>query len=78
MWNRCVFGRDLKEETVSEVQMSSGREFQRLEVDWQKALDPMVVRLADGVKSWRIGGCWRVCEYGSVQRDMMVPGYEGS
>ena len=39
-------------ETLSEVQMSGGREFQRLGTDRLKALDPMVVRLADGVKSW--------------------------
>ena len=31
-----------------------GREFQRLGADRLKALDPMVVRLADGVKSWMI------------------------
>ena len=41
-------------ETVSEVRMSSGGEFQRLGADRLKALDPMVVRLADVVKSWRV------------------------
>ena len=51
MWNKCVFRRDLKVETVSEVRMSGGREFQRLGADRLKAIFPMVVRLADGVKS---------------------------
>ena len=34
--------------------MSGGREFQRLGADLLKALDPMVVRLADGAKSWMV------------------------
>ena len=34
--------------------MSGGREFQRLGADRLKAPDPMVVRLADGVKSWMV------------------------
>ena len=41
-------------ETVSEVRMSGGREFQRLGADRLKARDPMVVWLADGVKSWMV------------------------
>ena len=49
-------------ETVSEVRMSSGREFQRLGADRMKALDPMVVRLADGVKSWMVEEDRRVRE----------------
>ena len=48
------FRRDLKVETVSEVQMSSGRQLQRLGADRLKAPDPMVVRLADGGKSWMV------------------------
>ena len=62
MRNKCVFRRDLKVETVSEVRMSSGREFQRLGADRMKALDPMVVRLADGVKSWMVEEDRRVRE----------------
>ena len=61
-WNKCFFRRDLKVETVSEVRMSSGREFQRLGADRMKALDPMVVRLADGVKSWMVEEDRRVRE----------------
>ena len=49
-------------ETVSEVQMSGGREFQRLGADQLKALDPMVVRLADGAKSWIVEQDERVQE----------------
>ena len=49
-------------ETVSEVQMSGGREFQRLGADRLKALDPMVVRLADGAKSWIVEQDERVQE----------------
>ena len=32
--------------------MSGRREFQRRGADWPKAFDPMVVKLADGTKSW--------------------------
>ena len=39
-------------ETESEVRMSGGREFHRRGADRLKALDPMVVKLADGAKSW--------------------------
>lgn len=46
------FQAGLKLEAVSEVQRSGGREFQRRGADWLKALDPMVVKLADGAKSW--------------------------
>ena len=49
-------------ETVSKVQMSGGREFQRLGADQLKALDPMVVRLADGAKSWIVEQDERVQE----------------
>ena len=64
-------------ETVSEV--SGGREFQRLGADRLKALDPMVVRLADGAKSWMIEEDWRVQEGVWIWiSDMMVPGYERS
>ena len=49
-------------ETVSEVRMSGGREFQRLGADRLKALDPMVVRLADGVKSLMVEEDRRVRE----------------
>ena len=41
-------------ETVSEVRTSGVREFQRLGADLLKARDPMVVRLADGAKSWMV------------------------
>ena len=49
-------------ETVSEVKMSGGREFQRLGAERLKALNPMVVRLADGVKSWMVEEDRRVRE----------------
>ena len=39
-------------ETESEVRMSGGRELHRWGADQLKALDPMVVKLADGAKSW--------------------------
>ena len=39
-------------EIMSEVRMSSGREFQRVGADRLNALDPMMIRLADGAKSW--------------------------
>ena len=42
-------------ETVSEVQMPGGREFQRLGEGRLKDRDPTVVRLADGAKSWMVG-----------------------
>ena len=42
--------------------MSGGREFQRLGADRPKALDPMVVRLADEVKSWMVEEDRRVLE----------------
>ena len=41
-------------ETVLEVRMSGGREFQRLEADLLRAHDYMMVRLADGAKSWMV------------------------
>ena len=62
MRNKCVFRRDLKVETVSEVRMSSGREFQRLGADRLKALDPVVVRLEGGVRSWMVEEDRRVWE----------------
>ena len=34
------------------MQMSGGREFHRRRADRLKALDPMVVKLADGAESW--------------------------
>ena len=34
------------------MQMPGGREFQRRGADRLKALDPMVVKLADGADSW--------------------------
>ena len=49
-------------ETVSEVRMSGGREFQRLEADLLKACDSMMVRLADGAKSWMVEEDRRVRE----------------
>ena len=49
-------------ETVSEVRMSGGREFQRLEADLLKARDSMMVRLADGAKSWMVEEDRRVWE----------------
>ena len=49
-------------ETVSEVRMSGGREFQRLEADLLKARDSMMVRLADGAKSWMVEEDRRVRE----------------
>ena len=49
-------------ETVSEVLMSGGREFQRQGADRLKALDPMVVKLADGAKSWLVEEDKRVRE----------------
>ena len=55
-------------ETVSEVQMSSGREFQRLGADQLKALDPMMVRLADGAKSQMVEEDWRVWERVLISR----------
>ena len=42
--------------------MSGGREFQRLGADQLRALDPMVVRLTDGTKSWMVGEDQRVQE----------------
>ena len=62
MRNKCVFRRNSKVETVSEVRLSGGREFQRLGADRLKALDPVVVRLADGVKSWMVEEDRRVRE----------------
>ena len=48
-------------------------EFQRLGEDRLKALDPMVVRLADGAKSWMVEEDWRVwegvCGYGYYYYD---------
>ena len=49
-------------ETVLAVRMSGGREFQRLEADQPKARDPIVVRLADGAKSWMVEEDQRVRE----------------
>ena len=49
-------------ETVSEVQMSGGIEFQRLGADQLQVLDPMVVRLADGATSWIVEEDRRVQE----------------
>ena len=40
--------------------MSGGREFQRPEADRLKVLDPMVVRLTDGAKSWMVEEDWRI------------------
>ena len=62
MRNKCVFRRNSKVETVSEVRLSGGREFQRLGAERLKALDPVVVRLADGVKSWMVEEDRRVRE----------------
>ena len=42
--------------------MSGGREFQRLEADQLEVLDPVVVRLADGLKSWMVEEDRRVQE----------------
>ena len=42
--------------------MSGGREFQRLEADQLEVLDPVVVRLADGLKSWMVEEDGRVQE----------------
>ena len=60
--NRCIFRQDLKVDTEEEVRMSGGREFQRREADQLKSLDPMVVKLADGAKSWLAEEDWRVQE----------------
>ena len=60
-------------EAESDVRMSGGREFHRRGADRLKALDPMVVKLADGAKSWLAEEDREI-----VQRDMMVPGCEGS
>ena len=49
-------------ETVLEVRMSGGREFQRLEADLLRAHDYMMVRLADGAKSWMVEEDRRVRE----------------
>ena len=49
-------------ETVSEVRLSGGRECQSLGADHLKALDPIVVRLADGAKSWMVEEDRRVRE----------------
>ena len=61
-------------ETVSEVRMSGGREFQRLEADLLKALDPpMVVWLADRAKkldgrrgSDSAGGCVDIDQFSTI------------
>ena len=42
--------------------MSGAREFQRLGADWLKALDPIVVRLADWTKRWMVEMDQRVQE----------------
>ena len=42
--------------------MSGGREFQKLGADRLKALDPMMARLGDGVKSWMVEEDRRVRE----------------
>ena len=42
--------------------MSGGREFQRQGADLLKALDPMVVKLADGAEIWLAEEDWRVRE----------------
>ena len=60
--DKCVFRRDLKVETVSEVRMSTGREFWRLGADLLKVHDPMVVRLAYGAKNWILEEDLRVRE----------------
>lgn len=39
-------------ETVSEMQMSGGTQFQKLRAGQLKALHPMIVKLADRAKSW--------------------------
>ena len=47
-------------ERVTVVQVTGGREFQRMGADLLKALKPLVVRLADGTKSWMAEGDRRV------------------
>ena len=43
----------MKVESESILRMSCGREFQRWGAEWLKALDPMVVRRAEGTVSWK-------------------------
>ena len=55
----CVFRWDLKVETVSEVRMSGGREFQRLGAGRLKALEPLGLGWQ---KRWMVKEDWRVWE----------------
>lgn len=56
------------------MQMSCGREFQRQGEERLKALDPMVVKWADGVVCWMAEEDLRVQE--GVWKDTKVLGYE--
>ena len=67
VWYRESFQARFK--SGDSVKMSGVREFQSLGADRLKALDPMVVRLADGVKSWMVEEDRRVQEGVWMQKD---------